>query len=152
MTSKKRAIAVAELFASTAEVIHKLGYGTDLTPAQWAALRYFATTNPTAADLVSFARHHGTTKGSASQTISRLVDTGLLSRRKDPDDLRRRVIEVTATGRELLKSDPIKSLATLLSTIDQRTLEDVAAVSMKILRHHFETRQPEHGSKSKRNR
>ena len=89
MAGDERVRAVAELLASASELIHNSGYTEDVTPAQWAALRYFSTANPTAADLMSYARHHGTTKGTASRTVTRLEDKGLLERRRVAGDLRR---------------------------------------------------------------
>ena len=43
---------------------------------------------------------------SMAQTVRDLEDAGLVSRRPDPDDGRRAIVELTARGRERVRADP----------------------------------------------
>lgn len=110
--------ALAELLFHLAQVINALGYSNGLKPAQWAALRYFAKVNPSARSLTEFANANAITKGAASQMISALVSRGLVTVDALSDDLRRRRIDLTDSGRALLAQDPLNQVADLLGGVD----------------------------------
>lgn len=101
----------------TAELIRHLGRcsgsGTDcpsLTAAQWAALRFFARANRLTRTPSAFASFHGSTRGTASQTIKSLVRLGYLDRQPDPSDRRRIIFELTDIGRQVVGKDPAATL------------------------------------------
>jgi DNA-binding MarR family transcriptional regulator len=71
-----------------AELVEQLGHCAcseafqgGLNPAQWSALRYIERANRFSRTVSAFARYHGTTRGTASQTIRALVQKGFLRRR-----------------------------------------------------------------------
>jgi DNA-binding MarR family transcriptional regulator len=79
-----------------------------LKPAQWQALRYFATVPAEFRSVTAFARHRCSTLGTASTTISALVHKGYLGRGED--SLRNQGLYVTAAGHRLLREDPLGAL------------------------------------------
>jgi DNA-binding MarR family transcriptional regulator len=90
---------------------------SQLTSAQWAALRFFDHANSFSRQPSVFASYHGTTRGTASQTVKSLVKLGYLERSTGPDDRRSAVFDVTRAGRDALKSDPLKSLVHILDDL-----------------------------------
>ena len=129
--STARMLAIAELLISCSTHVYSLSHAEGLTPAQWAALRYFASANAGAANLASFVTHHGTTKGTASRTVSRLVQRDLLVRTQDGLDKRRQIIQVTKAGTQLLLKDPVYALA---ASIEASKIDDVDAFAEAIVR------------------
>ena len=102
--------ATAEVMAQVLRTTASLAFTDGLNPAQWAALRYFAQANASARNVVAFARHHGTTKGTASQTIAALLKKDLLERHPSETDRRSIRLTLTARGRAMLANDPLNEL------------------------------------------
>lgn len=90
---------------------------SQLTSAQWAALRFFDHANSFSRQPSAFASYHGTTRGTASQTVKSLVKLGYLERSTDPDDRRSAVFNVTRAGRRALKADPLNTLVHVLDDL-----------------------------------
>jgi DNA-binding MarR family transcriptional regulator len=117
----------------TAELIRHLanvGSGTrtpPLTGAQWAALRFFARANRLTRTASAFASFHGTTRGTASQTVKSLVDHGYLARRTDPGDGRRVIFELTSAGRAALARDPAAALERAIETLTAKQHSELAS-------------------------
>lgn len=114
----------AELAADLIVHLARIARATDETPegrarsatmrlssAQWAALRYMARANPFSRTPSAFARYHGTTRGTASQTIKSLVAAGLLTRARDDRDRRSVRFALTQAGEALLAEDGACALA-----------------------------------------
>ncbi|MDQ2105384.1 MarR family winged helix-turn-helix transcriptional regulator [Azospirillum isscasi] len=109
--------ATAEVMAQVLRTTASLAFTDGLNPAQWAALRYFARANASARNVVAFARHHGTTKGTASQTIAALLKKELLERHPSETDRRSIRLTVTAKGRGMLTNDPLNELAAAIDNL-----------------------------------
>jgi DNA-binding MarR family transcriptional regulator len=97
-----------------AELVEQLGqcacseaFKSGLNPAQWAALRYFERANRFSRTVSAFAEYHGTTRGTASQTIRTLVQKGFLRRRPAKHDQRSFRLDVTERAEQMLATDPI---------------------------------------------
>lgn len=116
---------LAELLAQLGRAAYSIGPGEDLTPAQWMALRYFSRANRFSRTASAFADYHATTRGTASQTIKRLVEQGYLSRTPSVRDGRSARLEVTEAGRRALLEDPLKALAHSVQTIPTRARTDM---------------------------
>ncbi|MCC5793492.1 MAG: MarR family transcriptional regulator [Chromatiales bacterium] len=106
-----------ELSRQLAELALQLGraaYGESpqhgMTPAQWAALRYFARANRFSRTVSAFAQFHATTRGTASQTIKSLVNRGLLRRTKSARDGRSVCFDLTDQAGELMVHDPFETV------------------------------------------
>ena len=98
---------------TVAELVEQLGhcacseaFSGGLNPAQWAALRYFERANRFSRTVSAFAHYHGTTRGTASQTIRALVKKGFLQRSPAKHDQRSFRLDLTDEARQLLTSDP----------------------------------------------
>ena len=85
--------------------VTNLSYRRGMPPSQWAALRYFARAADGARNLTAFARHHQVTMGTASSTVSSLVNKGYLVKHAF-----RGPIEITEAGAETLAADPLHDL------------------------------------------
>lgn len=108
---------------------------SDLTAAQWTALRFFARANRFSRTPSAFSEFHATTRGTASQTVKSLVALGLLRKQSHQSDARSTLIEVTEAGHAMLRRDPLGDLravlaelppqmrATLSSAVQQATAE-----------------------------
>jgi len=90
---------------------------SELTSAQWAALRFFAHANRFSRQPSVFATYHGTTRGTASQTVKSLVKLGYLERSRGLSDRRSAVFDVTPAGMEALDNDPLKDLVKTLDDL-----------------------------------
>ncbi len=129
--TKKRQMSgrtVAELVAHLGRIAHGEGFVDDLTPAQWSALRYFSGANRFSRAPSAFAEYHGTTRGTASQTIKSLVSQGYLIRRRSEADGRSAQLDLTDKAKAILADDPSLTLmraAGALSTAARRHLANV---------------------------
>lgn len=103
--------ATAEVMAQVLRTTSSLAFADGLNPAQWAALRYFGQASPSARSVVAFARYHGTTKGTASQTIAALSKKGLIERHRSERDRRSVSLVLTPAGRSVLDRDPLNEIA-----------------------------------------
>jgi len=78
--------------------------------AQWAVLRYFAQANRFSRTPSAFASFHGTTRGTASQTIKSIETLGYLTRMRSEEDRRSVRLVLTDKARGILANDPFESL------------------------------------------
>jgi len=92
-------------------------FRSGLKPAQWHALRYFATAEPEDRTVTAFARHRASTMGTASTTISTLVRKGYLARDYGRGVPRNRGLHITEAGRDLLEQDPIQNLVNAINRL-----------------------------------
>jgi len=81
-----------------------------LTPAQWAVLRYFARANRFSRTPSAFAAFHGTTRGTASQTIKSMETQAYLGRVRSEADGRSTRLDLTSKARAILAHDPLEAL------------------------------------------
>mgnify|MGYP006279029025 CR=1 FL=1 len=94
-----------------------------LTSAQWAALRFVAAANRHTASPGGFARFHGVTKGTASQTVRSLVGKGLVESERLDQDGRARTLRLTPAGARLLEDDPMAALACAVQRLEPKDRE-----------------------------
>jgi len=110
-------------------------YRDGLKPTQWSALRYFSQANRFSRTTTAFARFQGTTTAAASQTITALVERGLLVRTHDEHDGRKHLLSVTAKARTLLASDPLRTLAAAADMLDNSEQAELSATLERMLCH-----------------
>lgn len=103
---------------------------SELTSAQWAALRFFAHANRFSRQPSVFASYHGTTRGTASQTVKSLVKLGYLERSRGLSDRRSAVFDVTQIGMKALEADPLKAL---VQSLDELPTDKRAAICEALL-------------------
>ena len=101
---------------------------TDLTAAQWTALRYFARANRFSRTPSAFSEFHATTRGTASQTVKSLVALGLLAREVHEGDARSTVLSVTERGHAMLRHDPMSDLRAVLSALPAAEQEGLGRI------------------------
>lgn len=109
----------AELLVHLSRLAHGAAAETGLSPAQWTALRYFASANRFSRTPSAFSEFHATTRGTASQTVKSLIALGLLMRCEHESDGRSARIEVTAPGWERLAQDPLGDLILCLGALPE---------------------------------
>lgn len=91
---------------------------SDLTAAQWTALRFLARANSLSRIPSAFASYQVTTRGTASQCLKSLEAKGLLARRRSDRDGRSVQFEVTDRGCVLLERDPLRHLITAIDWLE----------------------------------
>ena len=101
---------IAELVFHLGRIASGEGLVEGLTAAQWAVLRYFAQANRFSRTPSAFAAFHGTTRGTASQTIKSLESQGHLTRVRSEDDRRSVQLVLTEQAKGILANDPFESL------------------------------------------
>ena len=101
---------IAELVFHLGRIATGEGLVEGLTAAQWATLRYFCQANRFSRTPSAFAAFHGTTRGTASQTIKGLETLGYLTRMRLEDDRRSVRLALTEKARGILANDPFESL------------------------------------------
>lgn len=141
--------ATAETMAQVLRTLSGLGFSCGLNPAQWAALRYIVRGGAGACSVVAFARYHGTTKGTASQTITALEKKGLVIRQRDEGDRRGLCLRPTAAGEVLLMHDPLQELAAAIRRLPVGQQKGLAAAVTEVLIHlraHRTASPPSEGS------
>ncbi len=102
--------AIAELVLHLGRIASGEGPAEGLTAVQWAVLRYFARANRFSRTPSAFAAFHGTTRGTASQTIKNLETQGYLTRMRSEADRRSVRLVLTDKARAILVNDPFESL------------------------------------------
>ena len=102
--------AVAELVAQLGRMTYGDSFANGLTPAQWTALRYFSRANRFSRTMSAFAEFHATTRGTASQTIKSLAQSGYLTRKRSKTDGRSIHFNLTHKSKKMLTDDPFEAL------------------------------------------
>jgi DNA-binding MarR family transcriptional regulator len=108
---------VAELVEQLSHCACSEAFSAGLNPAQWAALRYLERANRFSRTVSAFADYHGTTRGTASQTIRALVQKGYLRRLPAERDQRSFRLELTDRARTMLASDPFAEFVSAAGTL-----------------------------------
>lgn len=109
------ATALADLLELLARMLHARGYQHDMFPAQWVALRYFSKARRDLCTASELARFQGMANGPVSRTVRTLLHKGLLAKSKDQPRGKAEILEVTTSGRALLKLDPSREIESILS-------------------------------------
>jgi DNA-binding MarR family transcriptional regulator len=107
---------IAELLVYLGRAARGTDTGSDLTAAQWTAMRFFARANHITRTPSAFASFHATTRGTASQVIKSLMLKGYLARYEAADDRRSVRLDLTSSGKSIMHFDPLNSLT---EAIDQ---------------------------------
>jgi len=102
--------AIAELVLHLGRIASGEGLVEGLTAAQWAVLRYFARANRFSRTPSAFAAFHGTTRGTASQTIKNLETQGYLTRMRSEADRRSVRLVLTDKASAILVNDLFEAL------------------------------------------
>ena len=109
---------IAELLVYLGRAARGGDTGSDLTAAQWTALRFFARANDVSRTPSAFASFHATTRGTASQTVRSLLAKGYLSRSVAADDRRSVRYDLTGAGTLVLCDDPLRELSGAIDRLD----------------------------------
>ena len=141
----KRAVAHAQLSSEVRGSVLRLARrlrqekaDTEVTDAQMAALGYVFPAEPLT--IGQLGEHEGVTPPSMNRTVGKLVDAGLLTRRPDPADGRRVVLETTPAGAAFVletrrrRDEWLVPRLAALSADERRTLADATAVLRKLTR------------------
>jgi len=134
---------VAEMIIQLGCLARGDGFVADLTLAQWAALRYFARANRFSRTVSAFAEFHGTTRGTASQTIKGLVENTYLTRKRSKIDGRSIDFTLTRKSKKLLAEDPLEALVVATSALSNSASRTVA-LSLERILHKMAQQQGKH--------
>ena len=107
---------------------HAAAYTHELRPAQWQALRFFATAPAERRTLADFAQARASTMGTTSVTVTALVNRGFLER---SSRYRNVGLQITEKGKRYLEEgDPAKELANVIADLpvnQRQVLDDAVA-------------------------
>jgi DNA-binding MarR family transcriptional regulator len=109
------ATTLADLLELLARMLHARGYQYDMFPAQWMALRYFSRAPRDLCTASELARFQGMANGPVSRTVRTLLKKGLLTKSKNQPRGKAELVELTTSGRALLRLDPYRELESILS-------------------------------------
>ena len=104
----------------------------ELTHGQSAALRFFARANRFSRTVSAFADYHATTRATASQTTSTLVDRGYLTRHRSQRDGRSTRFDLTRRSRKLLQEDPFESVVAVAQELSP-SIRDTTARCLRTM-------------------
>lgn len=109
---------IAELLVYLGRAARGTNAGSDLTAAQWTAMRFFARANRLSRTPSAFASFNATTRGTASQIIKSLMLKGYLVRHKAVGDRRSVRLDLTSSGQAIMCYDPLHSLTDAIGRIE----------------------------------
>jgi len=109
---------IAELLVYLGRAARGGDAASDLTAAQWTALRFFARANDVSRTPSAFASFHATTRGTASQTIKSLLLKKYLARHEAVDDRRSVRFDLTNAGLAAMREDPLRALSEAIERLD----------------------------------
>ncbi len=132
--SDDSARTVAELVVQLGCLTRGDGFVAALTFAQWTALRYFSSANRFSRTVSAFAEFHGTTRGTASQTIKSLVQNGYVTRKRSKSDGRSIDLTLTNKSKKLLAEDPFELLVNAASSLSNSASHTVEHSLERMLR------------------
>lgn len=124
---------LAELIVLLGRLAYGGGRLAALTPAQWAVLRYFARANRFSRTVSSFAEFHATTRGTASQIVKALVESGYLTRTRSSVDGRSTRFDLTDQAHSALSEDPLSDVAKAVGQLPAKAREETAGSLRRIL-------------------
>lgn len=127
--------AIADLVFHLGRIATGEGLVEGLTAAQWAALRYFAKANRFSRTPSAFAAFHGTTRGTASQTIKSIETLGYLIRMRSEEDRRSVQLVLTEKAKDILENDPLESLVRAADSLPQSVRGHFANTLQRMLGH-----------------
>ena len=130
----RRAEALAELVDQASRAVYSASYMAGLNPAQWNALRYLSSAQPSGRSIKAFSTYHRVTDSAASQTISALARKKLVVKHPDPDDGRAFRLELTPAGLQLLAADPLRHLAAAFEARSEAELRVAGLILTKVVR------------------
>ena len=111
---------IAELLVYLGRAARGTDAGSDLTAAQWTAMRFFARANHLSRTPSAFASFHATTRGTASQIIKSLMLRGYLVRHEAVDDRRSVRLDLTSSGKSIMRHDPLRDLTEAIDKLEGR--------------------------------
>ena len=124
---------LVEMLLHLGRIAHCDAPAAGLTAAQWTVLRYLNGANRFSRTPSAFAEFHGTTRGTASQTIKNLVAQGYLSQTRSTTDGRSTRLELTDRAQEILDRDPFEDLARALDGLPKGVREQFANTLQRVL-------------------
>ena len=127
--------AIAELVLQLGRMASAEALAEGLTPVQWAGLRYFARANRFSRTPSAFAAFHGTTRGTASQTIKTLEAQGYLSRMRSEIDRRSVHLVLTKKARAIFENDLFETLVRAVDTLPLGVRGQFANALQRVLGH-----------------
>ena len=106
-----------------------------LSPAQWTVLRYLENANPTSRTPSAFAKFHGTTRCTASQTIRGLIKHGYLTQSRAARDGRSKQLDLTEKAKTMRRNDPFEAVTRAANDLPSAARRQLAETLQRMLAH-----------------
>ena len=123
-------MGLASIYEQVARAIYRERGPFVLQPAQWPVLRYLGIAGEKARTASGIAAFLGVELSTATRAAAALERRGLVSSKKNPDDRRAVIYDLTDVGAEKLGEDPLQELAHALGQVgdeDRRAFARVVA-------------------------
>jgi len=109
---------IMSLIGRLGRVARGAQHAEGMKPAQWEALRFLARANRYSRNPGALAEFLSSTRGTVSQTLIALERKGYIVRMSNPGDGRGKHLELTESGRAVVRRDPLTKLGTAVSLLD----------------------------------
>lgn len=134
MSASAQALEAARLLDRLQRLARADELAGDLNPAQWDALRYLARANRFSRTPAALADYLASTRGTVSRTLASLEDKGYVRRAQSDRDGRSVEFLLSKKAADILRRDPLLTVAADIEKATGRALTDVVESLRKILR------------------
>lgn len=127
-------LAAAILLERLVALSYRDKRSSSIQPLQWAILRYLNRDSEDAGSISALGSFLGLTHAPISRSVATLKKRGLIADRRNPKDLRSRILILTKKGYEVLADDPMNGLAGCIKALprEQRSnfLKSLNSIAM----------------------
>lgn len=124
---------LAGLVEQLARRLHSQCYAANLFPAQWSALRYIQGAEADLRTAIDLARFQGLASGAVARTVRTLIAKGYLEKSGRIGRGRAERLSLTEKGRQILKKDPLATLAGALDDLDMGERRQLASALERVI-------------------
>ena len=115
----RQLMGFASLYEQVGRAIYRERGPFVLQPAQWPVLRYLGIAGEKARTASGIAAFLGVELSTATRSAAALERRGFVSSRKNPEDRRAVIYQLTEEGMKKLDEDPLQELAMALGQVTQ---------------------------------
>jgi DNA-binding MarR family transcriptional regulator len=131
---------IAALLERVGRLLTTEAHAIGLLPVQWEVLRYLDRANRFSQTAAALTAYLGITKGTVSQTLNALEAKGLVRKKIDTRDKRRKQLHLTAKGINRLSRDPLGATVAAIQEFENPTQKILSEKLESLLIHRLGAR------------